>query len=69
MGNLFSAGLYRLLRNKLFYVGLGIMALLQVYVLENKKDAVCDIQTTSSLRLLINNYGASVVGYYFYIHI
>ena len=40
MGNLLSAGLYRLLRNKLFYVGLGIMALLQVYLLENKKDAV-----------------------------
>mgnify|MGYP005770576507 CR=1 FL=1 len=35
MGNLLSAGLYRLLRNKLFYVGLGIMALLQVYLLES----------------------------------
>ena len=37
MGNLLSAGMYRLLRSKVFYVGILAMIFLEVWVISNSR--------------------------------
>ena len=55
MGNLLSAGMYRLLRSKVFYVGILAMIFLEVWVISNSRQGSYFVEGLESQNLFSFN--------------